>query len=201
VIRRKNIAKILITGPFNAGKTTLIRYVTTEQLLSRDVETTDNLAQFKSLTTVGLDFGILKVDDSLHVHLFGTPGQARFNFMWEVLSRGALGTIILIDTSNSVSISEGREMYRYYCAHQYFNREDDSPIIIGATKRDVDGAISIDELANELNAEEHMIIPCDPRNKEDSKMLVMALMQQVIDNNSNVEDAEFGEDDDEDDFF
>lgn len=191
----KSIAKILITGPFNAGKTTLISFVSSEQLLSRDVETSDRLAQFKSLTTVGLDFGILHINDDLDVHLFGTPGQARFNFMWEVLSRGALGTIFLIDSSSQRAIDEGRLMYKYYCDHQYYHSNDHAPIIIGATKRDVAGARDLDVLAEALNVHLHPIIPCDPRNKGDSKMLVSTLLQQIITQEETLEE------DDEDDFF
>jgi len=66
---KKDIAKILITGPFNAGKTTLIKFVSDEQVSGKDVQTTDTLAQYKSMTTVGLDFGILHVDEELDVHI------------------------------------------------------------------------------------------------------------------------------------
>jgi len=132
------------------------------------------LAQYKSMTTVGLDFGILHVDEALDVHLFGTPGQARFNFMWKILSKGALGTIFLVDSSSQRAIDEGKLMYQFY-------RElSDMPIVIGATKRDLEHAKDLTELAHELNIGDTVMIPCDPREKEDSKMLVLALLQEII---------------------
>jgi len=179
---RKDVAKILITGPFNAGKTTLIKFISDEQTSGKDVQATDVLAQYKSMTTVGLDFGILHVDDTLDVHLFGTPGQARFNFMWKILSKGALGTVFLIDSSNQRAIDEGKIMYKFY-------RElSDTPIIIGATKRDLPEAKDLADLACELNIGDTTIIPCDPREKEDSKMLVLALLQEIISQSMEAED-------------
>ncbi|MDQ7058835.1 MAG: ATP/GTP-binding protein [Ghiorsea sp.] len=187
----KDIAKILVTGPFNAGKTTLIKYVTSEQLLSKDVKATDRLAKFKAMTTVGLDFGILHVDDSLDVHLFGTPGQARFNFMWKLLAKGALGTIFLIDSSSQRAIDEGKLMYEFY------RKQSNTPIIIGATKRDIKGAKDIDALTIELGIDKiHAVIPCDPRKKEDSKMLVLSLLQQVIFDEEEEESLRLDDDDD-----
>jgi len=171
---QKSIAKILITGPFNAGKTTLIRYVSDEQTSGKDVQATDALAQYKSMTTVGLDFGILHVDEELDVHLFGTPGQARFNFMWKILSKGALGTIFLIDSSSQRAIDEAKKMYQFY-------RElSDMPIIIGATKRDLPDAKDLDALALELDTGDTPIIPCDTRKPDDSRLLVLSLLEEII---------------------
>jgi len=179
-----DVAKILVTGPFNAGKTTLIQFISSEQLLSRDVKSTDKLARFKAMTTVGLDFGILHVDDTLDVHLFGTPGQARFNFMWEILSKGALGTIFLVDSSSQRAIDEAKLMYAYY------SQKTNAPIVIGATKQDLEGAISSEALAEAIGVIDHVVIPCDTRKKEDSLMLVFSLLEQVIAEDT-VDDDEF----------
>jgi len=184
-MNNKEIAKVLITGPFNSGKTTLIKLVSDEQLTGNDVEATDELAQFKGMTTVGLDFGVLHVDDELDVHLFGTPGQARFNFMWKTLSKGALGTILLIDSSNQKAIDEAKEMYQFY-------RElSDMPIIIGATKQDFPESKSIQHIASELGIDDARIIPSNPCIKEDSKDLIIALLEEIIENESLTQDAVF----------
>ncbi len=184
-MNNKEIAKILITGPFNSGKTTLIKLVSDEQLTGNDVEATDELAQYKAMTTVGLDFGVLHIDDDLDVHLFGTPGQARFNFMWKTLSKGALGTVFLVDSSSQNAIDEAKQMYQFY------SELSDMPIIIGATKQDLPQAKSIQHIATELGIDDTRIIPSNPCIKEDSKNLIIALLEEIIEKESQTQDAAF----------
>lgn len=181
----KEIAKILITGPFNSGKTTLIKLISDEQLTGNDVEATDDLAQYKSMTTVSLDFGVLHIDEDLKVHLFGTPGQARFNFMWKTLSQGALGTVLLVDSSSQQAIDEAKEMYDFY------SNLPGCPIVIGATKQDLPQAKSIEHIRTELGAEGVYIVACNPCIKEDAKKVVIALLEEVIEKESCVQDSAY----------
>ena len=93
-----NEHKILFTGVTGSGKTTAIAAVSEIAPLSTDVRNTD-AGGGKRMTTVGLDYGELTLDNGDKLRLYGTPGQQRFDFMWTILSRGALGLIILIDNS------------------------------------------------------------------------------------------------------
>lgn len=88
--------KILFTGVTGAGKTTAIGMVSEIPPLSTDVRNTDS-GLSKSMTTVGLDYGEVTLGNADTLRLYGTPGQKRFEFMWRILSKGALGLIILID--------------------------------------------------------------------------------------------------------
>ncbi len=88
--------KILFSGTTGAGKTTAIGAVSEIPPLSTDVRNSDS-GLAKEMTTVGLDYGELTLDNGDKLRLYGTPGQKRFNFMWKILSKGALGLIILID--------------------------------------------------------------------------------------------------------
>ncbi|HKI62150.1 MAG TPA: ATP/GTP-binding protein [Mariprofundaceae bacterium] len=168
------ISKILVTGPFGSGKTTLIEHVSDEQFSGRDVPTTGELAQYKGMTTVGLDFGIMHVDDDLDVHLFGTPGQARFNFMWKILSKGALGGVFLVDSTSERALAEAEKMIRVWADLPDF------PVVVGATKQDLDTAIDLDALARRLNLGETPLFAIDARQSADNRMLVMSLLQEIL---------------------
>ncbi|HVJ62348.1 MAG TPA: hypothetical protein VM555_06505, partial [Tahibacter sp.] len=81
--------KIVFTGPMGVGKTTAIAAISDEAPVSTDVFNTDREAFDKALTTAGLDYGHIALDDGTAVRLYGTPGQARFRFMWDILGLNA----------------------------------------------------------------------------------------------------------------
>ncbi len=91
-------SKILFSGTTGAGKTTAIGAVSEIPPISTDVRNTDADIS-KAMTTAGMDYGELTLDGGDKLRLYGTPGQERFSFMWGILSKGALGLILLIDNS------------------------------------------------------------------------------------------------------
>src|SRR4051812_2896224 len=97
--------KILFTGTMGAGKTTAIGAVSEVPPLVTDVMNTDT-SSAKAMTTVGLDFGLLTLDNGDRLRLFGTPGQARFDFLWKILVRNSLGLVILVDNSSADPLAD-----------------------------------------------------------------------------------------------
>jgi signal recognition particle receptor subunit beta len=97
--------KILFTGTMGAGKTTAIASISETPPIVTDVVNNDT-SLAKAKTTVGLDFGQLTLDTGDRLRLFGTPGQARFDFMWHILAQNALGIIILVDNSRHDSLAD-----------------------------------------------------------------------------------------------
>src|SRR4026208_409665 len=87
--------KIVVTGPFAAGKTTLIRTISEITVLSTEKDITDETRSRKAETTVAMDFGRITIDRDLVLYLFGTPGQDRFDFMWEILGEARIGYLPL----------------------------------------------------------------------------------------------------------
>ena len=103
--------KMVVTGPFSSGKTEFIKsiseieVVSTERGISSDAEIDE-----KDATTVAMDFGRITVDDDLVLYLFGTPGQRRFDFMWEILAEGMLGFIVMVDSAKPETFREAKSI-------------------------------------------------------------------------------------------
>lgn len=98
--------KIVFSGPMGAGKTQAISSLSDIPVVSTEVMNTDLDTNAKLLTTVGMDYGELTIDGGASIGLYGTPGQERFNFIWPILSQGALGVVILIDHSAPDSVAD-----------------------------------------------------------------------------------------------
>jgi signal recognition particle receptor subunit beta len=91
--------KIVFAGPVGAGKSTAIASLSDTAPVSTEARASDMTAERKPTTTVAMDYGTMRLDGGESVHLFGTPGQERFDFMWDILTEGGLGLILLIDNT------------------------------------------------------------------------------------------------------
>jgi len=167
--------KMVITGPYSAGKTEFIRsvseidVVTTERKISSDAE------RVKEETTVAMDFGRITVDDELVLYLFGTPGQRRFDFMWEILSEGMLGFIVLVDSVRPETFREAKhilEVFRGYAA---------TPYVVAANKQDLPDAWSPDDLRIALKIDRNTkVLSCVARDKESVKNVLLELLYSIL---------------------
>jgi small GTP-binding protein len=136
--------KLVITGPFNAGKTAFIETVNEIRGVNTDVAASVN-QHIKPNTTVAMDFGRITLPDGLTIHLVGTPGQERFAFMWEALVLECDGILLLVDSSDPASLTEASKMI------EFFTRQAPGvPIFIVANKQDRPGALRPDEIGRQL---------------------------------------------------
>ena len=115
--------KMVVTGPFNAGKTEFIQSISEIDVVSTERKISDSTSRLKRETTVAMDFGRITVDDDLVLYLFGTPGQKRFDFMWEILSEGMLGFVVLVDSVRPETFREARRILDVFDG-QLSNREE-----------------------------------------------------------------------------
>ena len=106
--------KIVFSGPMGAGKTQAIATLSDISVVSTEVKNTDLHINAKALTTVGMDYGEMTLEDGVSIGLYGTPGQERFNFIWPILSQGAMGVIILIDHAAQDPCGRSCPLFGYF---------------------------------------------------------------------------------------
>ena len=93
--------KIIFTGPVGVGKTTAIAALSDDPPIKTDARASDMTTSMKSHTTVATDYGVIHFDENTKVYLYGTTGQERFDFMWDILSQGSMGLVLLLDNTRS----------------------------------------------------------------------------------------------------
>lgn len=170
--------KIVVTGPFNAGKTTLITSISEVAIVGTEREVTDETRGIKTRTTVAMDFGRLTFASDLSLFLFGTPGQRRFEVMWEILSEGMIGFILLVHAGDDRSVEEASHIL------DTFRQYADVPYVVGVTHLDEveESTESVFARVREkLNVPEKIeIVACDPREREDVKGLMLRILLDVM---------------------
>ncbi|MCW2692654.1 MAG: small GTP-binding protein [Mycobacterium sp.] len=173
---RGTAVKIVITGPFAAGKTTLIRTVSEITVLSTERDVSDATRVRKAETTVAMDFGRITIDSELVLYLFGTPGQDRFDFMWELLSEGMLGFVLLVDGEVPDGVAQAVGIL-----DAFRRNTPQAPFVVAVNKV----AEVSDELLAAVRAELSLastvpVLPCDATEKASVKRVLLGLLQHVL---------------------
>lgn len=166
--------KIVFSGNMGAGKTAAIQAISEIDVLCTEALNTDTVTHNKQLTTVGIDYGEITLDDGYKVGLYGTPGQERFSFLWDMISQGSLGTIILMNHSTDQPIEK---LQTYLNIFSKLN----SNIVIGITHIDKKCKNSVSlyrDWENQLE-EIYPLFFIDARIKDDILILIESLLNNV----------------------
>lgn len=173
--------KVVIAGGFGAGKTTMISSIseieplTTEEILTaagEPIDSLDGVAE-KNTTTVSLDHGrrTLTVPVPMTLYLFGTPGQARFRFLWDDLAAGAVGAVVLADT---------RRLEDSFPSIDYFEQRR-MPFVVAVNQFDGAHRYRTDEVRRALELPTHTpVVPCDARNFGSTLTVLTTLVRHAV---------------------
>ncbi|MCL7420581.1 MAG: ATP/GTP-binding protein [Methylobacter sp.] len=168
--------KIIFTGPVGAGKTTAIESISDVPPVKTDAAASDMTKNRKSSTTVAMDYGIMNLAGGEKIHLYGTPGQERFDFMWDILTTGGIGLILLLDNTRTDPF---QDMKFFLDSFQEFIKKTN--VAIGVTQMDLSAKPAINDYHIQLQGMglKPPVFSVDARVKNDVSLLVQSLLYSL----------------------
>lgn len=169
-----SVHKIIFTGPVGAGKTTAINVISDIPTVRTESMATDMTREMKPETTVAMDYGRINLPDNAAIHLYGTPGQERFDFMWEILVEGGIGLVLLLNNNRPNPL---QDMRFFISAFKEFIQS--TALVIGITHSDIKAQPTINEYQRELSAIGLQGVPVfevDTRQRRDIVLLIESLL-------------------------
>ncbi len=168
--------KIIFTGPVGAGKTTAIHSISDVPPVKTDAAASDMTKSRKSATTVAMDYGVMNLSGDEKIHLYGTPGQERFDFMWDILTVGGIGLVLLLDNTRADPFKDMK-----FFLNSFSKFISDTTVAIGVTQMDLSSKPTIEEYHIQLHSMgiKPAVFAVDARVKNDVSLLVQALLYSL----------------------
>jgi len=167
--------KIVFAGPVGSGKTTAIGAISDIDPVRTEANASDDVALLKQNTTVAMDYGVLNLDGGEKLMLYGTPGQTRFSFMWDIVSKGAIGLVLLMDNRREDPVGDLKTFI-----NAFGNLVVDTACVIGVSHCDAAPAPDLTQYREALGALALPRLPpvfqVDARSHDDVATLVKALL-------------------------
>lgn len=168
--------KLLFAGPMGSGKTTAIRAISEIEPISTEVANTDREECDKAETTVAMDYGELTLDTGHTLHLYGSPGQRRFEFMWPLLAEGALGVIVLLDNSRPDPLADLSGFLDAFAP-----QIDGGRIVVAVGRLDTHASPGLDDYVDAIAARGQFlpVVDADVRRRDDVLGVLDVLFSQI----------------------
>ncbi|MFQ5408633.1 MAG: ATP/GTP-binding protein [Anaerolineales bacterium] len=165
--------KLVVTGPYGAGKSQFVETLSDIEVVRTERRVSAGAADGKRETTVAMDYGRVALDDAI-LHLNGTPGQARFDFMWDILTREMHGFVVLVDSCQPDTFADARELI------EAFSRQQPVPYVVAANKQDLACAPSLDQMRREMKvASNVLVMPCVATRRTSVRQVVKQLVSMI----------------------
>ena len=162
--------KLVVSGPVGAGKTTFIQSLSEIPVVETDEFASEEIGKEK--TTVALDFGLLTLDGA-PIHLFGTPGQERFDFVWDVLVEGALGLVVLVAGDQPAHFPKARYIL------EYLTSRHPVPFVLGVTRQDLPRVWAPEDVADYFGLPHEQVVGLNATSPTSATLALIRMLELV----------------------
>jgi len=162
--------KLVVSGPVGAGKTTFIQSLSETEVVDTDELSSEDIG--KERTTVAMDFGTLTLD-GIPLYLFGTPGQDRFDFMWEILCEGALGMILLVAGDKPKDFPHARNILEFVTSRVPV------PFVVGVTRQDLPKVWEPEDVADYFGLDDDQVVGLNATSPTASVLALITLLRLI----------------------